>query len=167
MYGASKVEAERAGWKFVETEKPQFVFNTVLPNFAVGPLLNRDQFGSTSGWVRGLHEGDEEMTERTRTFPPQYNVDVRDVARTHVAALLESDVNSERLFAFAEPFNYSRIVEILKRINPSKQDYPPAVENEGQDLSTVDNARVIELLQRSGMPGFIGLEESLKDQLLG
>lgn len=96
VYGASKVEAEREGWNFVESEKPGFVFNTVLPNFAVGPLLNSDQFGSTSGWVRGVYEGDQELTERVRTFPPQYNVDVRDVALTHVAALLEPDVQNER-----------------------------------------------------------------------
>ena len=164
VYGASKVEAERAGWEFIRAGDRGFVLNTVLPNFAVGPLLNATQAGSTSGWVTGLYNGDEELSERMRTFPPQYNVDVRDVARVHVAALLEHDVKNERLFAFAEPYNYSRVVDILKKLDPSRQQYPLPVENEGHDLSTVDNARAVELLKRSGRAGFIGLEESLRAQ---
>ena len=167
VYGASKVEAERTGWEFMKNGSRHFVLNTVLPNFAVGPVLNSEQFGSTSGWVRGLYDGDEELSERMRTFPPQYNVDVRDVARVHVAALLETDVRSERLFAFAEPFNYSRVVEVLQKIDPSRQHYHPPLENEGQDLSVVDTARVTELFKRMGREGFINLEQSLREQFEG
>lgn len=141
-----------------------FVLNTVLPNFAIGPLLNKDQFGSTSGWIRGLYEKDPELTERVRTFPPQYNVDVRDVARVHVAALLEADVKNERLFAFAEPFNYSRVVDILKKLDPSRSDYPAPLADEGEDLSEVDTVRAIEMLKRYGQSGFTGLEQSLREQ---
>lgn len=165
VYGASKVEAERACWSFVKEKHPGFTLNTILPNFAVGPRLNSEQAGSTSGWVRGLYQGNSEDTETMLTFPPQYSVDVRDVARAHVSALLEADVKNERLFAFAEPYNYSRIVKILKDIDPSQQDYPPPPEGEGDDLSTVDNARVIELLKRSGGQGFIPLEQSIREQL--
>lgn len=165
VYGASKVEAERASWDFVKTKNPNFILNCVLPNFAVGPRLNISQHGSTSGWVRGLYEGESVGTEHMLTFPPQWSVDVRDVARAHVSALLEADVQNERLFAFAEPYNYSRIVEVLKKVDPSRQDYPPSPENEGQDLSTVDNIRVIELLKRDGREGFITLEQSLREQL--
>lgn len=164
VYGASKVKAEKAGWEFMRAGDRGFAFNTVLPNFAVGPLLNASQGGSTSVWVTGLYNGDEELTERVRKFPPQYNVDVRDVARVHVAALLEPDVENERLFAFAEPFNYSRVVDILRTIDPSRQEYPPPVENEGHDLSTVDTSRSVELLKRMNRPGFISLEESLRAQ---
>lgn len=39
VYSASKTEAEKAAWKWVEEKKPNFVLNTVLPNFNVsGPL---------------------------------------------------------------------------------------------------------------------------------
>ena len=100
-----------------------------------------------------------------RTFPPQWYVDVRDVARVHVAALLEADVQNERLFAFAGTYNYSKIVDILKKIDPSRQHYPPPVENEGEDLTTTDTDRPIELLKRIGRPGFIGMEESLRAQM--
>jgi nucleoside-diphosphate-sugar epimerase len=35
VYAASKTEAEKTAWKWVETHKPGFVLNTVLPNFNV------------------------------------------------------------------------------------------------------------------------------------
>lgn len=35
VYVASKIEAERAAWRWVEENKPKFAFNTVLPNFTV------------------------------------------------------------------------------------------------------------------------------------
>ena len=165
VYGASKVEAERAGWEFMKNENRNFVLNTVLPNFTIGPRLSKNQPGSTSGWVRGLFEGDVENTEMVRTFTPQWYVDVRDVARVHVAALLEADVQNERLFAFAGTYNYSKIVDILKKIDPSRQHYPPPVENEGEDWTTIDTDRPIELLKRIGRPGFIGMEESLRAQM--
>ncbi len=164
VYGASKVEGERAAWDFMKTENPEFILNTVLPNLNVGPRLNPKQGGSTSGWVQGLFEGDEQFTQMMLQFPPQYHVDVRDTAAIHVAALLEDDVKGERLFAFAEPYNYSMIVDILKKIDPSRS-FPAAPENEGVDLSTVDTARAEELLKRMGRDHFISFEQSLQEQL--
>lgn len=40
IYSASKTEAERAAWKWVEENKPNFVLNTVQPNFNVSRSLN-------------------------------------------------------------------------------------------------------------------------------
>ena len=165
VYGASKVQAEQAAWEFVKAEPRSFVLNTVLPNFAVGPRFDVTQPGSTSGWVRGLYEGDAGSSEQMRTFPPQWSVDVRDVARLHVAPLLELDVRNERIFAFAEPFNYSRVVSILKELDPSRQQYPPPLTDEGQDIMTIANSRAVELLKRTGRSGFIELKESLRAQL--
>jgi hypothetical protein len=39
VYCASKVGIERAGWKFVEENKPKFVFNAVLPNVNVSSFF--------------------------------------------------------------------------------------------------------------------------------
>ena len=57
-YMASKVEAEKAFWKFVEDEKPSFTANTVLPFTTFGPLLSAQQTGSTSAWLCSLYRGD-------------------------------------------------------------------------------------------------------------
>ena len=93
-----------------------------------------------------------------------YMVNVDDQARLHVAALLKEDVRGERLFAFAEPINYSTIVAALKKVNPGKTEYLAPPENEGRDLSTVSTGRAVEMLRRAGRSGFIGLEESLRVQ---
>jgi hypothetical protein len=44
VYSASKTEAERAAWKWVEEKKPGFVLNTVLPNFNVSSSLKHSEF---------------------------------------------------------------------------------------------------------------------------
>lgn len=51
VYSASKTAAERACWKFVEEEKPGFVFNTVLPNMNMGPVLDKAQTSPSAGWL--------------------------------------------------------------------------------------------------------------------
>ena len=161
VYGASKVTSERLAWDFAKAAK--FDFNTVLPNMNVGRILDPSQSASTAGWVKGLHEGDQGASQILQGFPPQYYVDVEDCALIHVAALLEPDVRNERLFAFAQPFNYSELVEALKEIDPSKSEYPPA-SNEDRDLSEVANGRALELLKRYGRADFKDLRTSLKEQ---
>lgn len=161
IYSASKVEGERAAWDFMEKEKPHFVLNTVCPNFNIGEILDKRQPGSSSGYIRALWEGNPQITGILQHFPPQFAIDVKDDARLHVAGLTMEDVKGERLLALTEPFNYSRWVESLKKIDPSK-DFPPAPENEGKDIGTVDMKRSIELLKRMGVAGLTPLDESVK-----
>ncbi|USW53393.1 Putative NAD-dependent epimerase/dehydratase, maoC-like dehydratase domain, Hydrophobin superfamily [Septoria linicola] len=162
VYGASKVESERAGWAFVKEHQPQFTFNTVNPNLVLGPILLPP--GSTGGMVQAIRDGDEEKANMIKHLPPQYMVHNKDVALLHLAALLESDVNNERLLAFAEPFTYGSIIKTFAKIDPS-WSHPEIPENEPQDLSTVDTSRAEELLKRYGRNGFAGLEETLREQL--
>jgi hypothetical protein len=56
VYSASKMQSEQAAWKFMEEEKPGFVFNTVLPNANIGYILSVEHQGypSTAGWIRAL-----------------------------------------------------------------------------------------------------------------
>ena len=62
-YVASKVEAERAVWKFVEEKKPHFKTNAVLPYTVFGPLLHAQQNASTDAWLFTLYAGNTEATE--------------------------------------------------------------------------------------------------------
>lgn len=39
VYAASKTQGEKAAWEWIKKNKPNFVFNTVLPSFNVRPLL--------------------------------------------------------------------------------------------------------------------------------
>src|SRR5579862_9360867 len=52
VYGASKTQAEKEAWQFIEKNKPGFVFNTVLPETAYGEILDPvNQQGSTGGFL--------------------------------------------------------------------------------------------------------------------
>lgn len=94
-------------------------------------------------------------------------VHARDVALLHLAALLEPDVAGERILAYAEPYNFSSLVDTLHRIDPErKYAEKPAEGQESRDLSVVDTNRGKELLRRYGrVEGFDGLEATLRDQL--
>lgn len=56
-YMASKVETEKALWKFVGEEQPGHVVSTVLWCTALGKILSQQQTGSSAGWVRQLYRG--------------------------------------------------------------------------------------------------------------
>ena len=93
-------------------------------------------------------------------------VNVKDVARLHVAALVEPDVQRERLFAFAEPFNYNDVMRTLRKLDP-KRKIPGDIEDDSRDFSTVDTKRSVELLKRMGRDGFTGLEDSVRENVGG
>ncbi|KAK0757255.1 hypothetical protein N5P37_009971 [Trichoderma harzianum] len=132
VYSASKTEGERTAWNWVKENKPSFTLNTVLPNCNVSLL------------------------------PPQYFVDVRDTARLHVAALLDPKIKEERIFAFAQEYNWTDVLNILRKLRPNRQ-FPLNPENEGRDYTQVaprDKAKKI-LQDFFGQPDWVSLEESL------
>lgn len=60
VYAASKLEAEKALWKFVKEEKPNFVANAVLPNVNWGRVI--DASGASGGMLPGI--------VKNGSFPP-------------------------------------------------------------------------------------------------
>lgn len=56
VYGASKAEAEKAFWKYVEEEKPHFRANTVLPDGTLGEVLTTQGSVSTGSWIRMVYQ---------------------------------------------------------------------------------------------------------------
>ncbi|KAL7928116.1 NAD(P)-binding protein [Trichoderma chlorosporum] len=160
IYAASKTEGEKTAWKWVADNKPSFVLNTVLPNCNFGQILVPEQMhGSTMGFVRNFFKRDYSAVE---LLPPQYFVDVKDTARLHVAALLDPNVNEQRIFAFAKAYNWTDVLTILRKLRPD-QEYPSNPENEGRDYTEViPMARAQKLLQSFfGQKSWTSLEESL------
>ncbi|KAF4959266.1 hypothetical protein FSARC_10782 [Fusarium sarcochroum] len=165
VYAASKTEAERAVWDFYrndETRRSDLIVNTVLPDTNFGKSLDPQNQGhqSTSAFIESLWNGTN--LEQLKYIPPQYFVDVQDTARLHVAGAILSDVQGERIFAWAEPFNFDSILTILRRQNPKKS----FVENfhSSRDLADVGQprSRSVELLQALGKSTFTSLEESIR-----
>ncbi|KAL8724254.1 MAG: hypothetical protein Q9181_006908 [Wetmoreana brouardii] len=162
VYSASKTQAEQEMWKFVKEQKPGFVLNCVLPNFNFGTVLSDKQAGSSAAAIKRIYEtGDMEFTHR---ILPQWMVDVQDTARLHVAALIDPDVENQRILAFAHPFNFNDILRILRKLYPSKE-FPGDIEGLGHDLSKIDNRPGVELLKKFGRPGWVSLEETVKDNV--
>lgn len=179
VYAASKTLAEKECWRFMQKEKPAFVLNAVLPNCCIGRILSTAQSASTAGWYKNLWEGDVDMLKFLRDdIPAQHYVNTTDVALLHVAALLEEDVQGERILAFAAPFNFNDTVALLEKIDAESSSSSGTgiststgtgtrryerIEDAPKDLKTVDTERAQELLRRYGRSGWTSLEQSLRE----
>ncbi|KAK3058389.1 hypothetical protein LTS18_011402, partial [Coniosporium uncinatum] len=160
IYAASKTEAERAVWKFVKEEKPAFVVNCVLPNANMGRAIPGGSVSSTGSWVPTVYKGG---LDSLKDFPPQYYINVTDDARLHVAAAVLEPIEGERVFAFAEPYNWNDIMDAIKKAKPDfKVQHIP----QDKDLSKVDTKLAVELLKKWwGQDGFTSLEEGVRQNL--
>ena len=94
-------------------------------------------------------------------------VNVEDVARLHAIALLDPEVQSDRLFACAHPIQWTDIIRLLRKYRPDNEKIPDPPENEGYDLKVVPPSKRAEGLLKEwfGQPGWVSLEQSIKDVL--
>lgn len=87
-------------------------------------------------------------------------MDVQDTGILHVAAVVLADVQDERIFGFAEPYNWDRILGILRRQNPD-HSFPDDFEGSAYPHTIKPRDRAEELLKIMGRPGWTSLEDSL------
>ncbi len=163
VYAASKTQAEREVWKFVKEKKPGFVVNTILPNFNMGAILSDRQSASTGAAVKNLYETGN-VEEVAKRYGPQWMVDVQDTARLHVAALVDPDVENQRILAFAHPFNWNDVLACLRKLAPGRT-FPDDVEDLERDLSQLDNQPSAEMLRKFGRSGWTTMEDSVRDNV--
>lgn len=182
VYAAMKTASEKAATKWVQENEPGFVFNTVvsrlsrksrdfpshtdiakLPNVNFSALLLPTHQGlpSTVEWAHIAWTG--QNVEMFKGFAgPQWYVHTVDCALIHVSALIYSDVDSERLFAFAEPWSFNKMMGIWRKMYPEKK-FPEDIEGLGEDKMKVPNQRAEELLKRVKGEGWNSLEKGLRD----
>lgn len=89
---------------------------------------------------------------------------MRDTARLHVAALIDPEVEGQRILAYAESFNNNDVLGVMRRLYPEKK-IPDDEEGLGRDLSRLDNKPGEELLKKFGREGWTNLEESVRDNV--
>ncbi|KAH7077719.1 hypothetical protein BKA63DRAFT_410328 [Paraphoma chrysanthemicola] len=161
VYAAMKSETEKEMWKWVKENKPHFVFNSVLPNANFGPLLVPEHQGlpSTVAWINSAFTG-ERFSELAAMVDPQWYISPIDDALLHVSALIHSDVDGERLFAYAERWNWNQILAILRKHYPQKT-FPDDVDGQKDDRVKPPNARAEEVLRWVKGEGWTSLEESV------
>ncbi|QIX01489.1 hypothetical protein AMS68_007006 [Peltaster fructicola] len=165
VYAASKVESEKALWKFAQEHKG-FEVNTVLPSLVIGPPAFAGQNLSTSGWLNALYSGPDEQTlGLLKSLQPALTVDVRDIARAHVAALLDTDVVGQRIVASTESGNITTWLNAMKKAFPEHKTWAAGNEVEPVDKTEVDNAPFRKLIKRQGRSDLLFAEESLRDQI--
>ncbi|OJJ96434.1 hypothetical protein ASPACDRAFT_46596 [Aspergillus aculeatus ATCC 16872] len=160
VYSACKMICEWEAWEWVRCHRPAFEFNTVVAAFAVGKILMDEIPGSTMNWVRGLLHGD--CTPMT-LVPPKWFVDVEDIARLFVIALLEPTVASERLFAFGESANWTDVLTILEQLQPENPLIPRPMPGELHDCADIQpRGRAMQLLREFyGQPGMTPIAMSI------
>ena len=163
-YAASKVQAEKALWKFVNEKKPHFAVNTVLPDFVCGPPLSAEHQGypSSIGFFKMLWEG---LPGETGWFMlrGQWMIDAADMARLHVAALAHPDAKNERIFAYGHRKTWTEWIKLLKQWYPDRT-YPQPMQHEPADLSNVTARPEAErYLKWLNGEGFKPMEESIRE----
>ncbi|WP_417309704.1 SDR family oxidoreductase [Devosia sp.] len=112
-YEASKTLAERAAWDFV-AEHPEIALTTINPGAVFGPPMD-SRYGSSLELVEQL------MTGKVPMAPPMdmVAVDVRDVARMHVAAIELDATKGERFAAVSGTYRFIEMGNMLKAWDPS------------------------------------------------
>jgi hypothetical protein len=141
-----------------------------LPNYTSGIILQPLSIpgvGSTARWVRDVfdHPFEEEFVSKLRDQDPQWQVDVEDIAKLHLSALIFDNVQNERLFGFAYPFNFNSFLRAFRSLAPERSflsDDPGQLEAS----TIVENRRSIELLRRFGGEGWVPFEESVRRSCL-
>ncbi|CAF1319762.1 unnamed protein product [Rotaria sordida] len=113
-YRASKVCAERAAWEFIEKEKPSFTIATICVPLVLGPSVNGfkslDDIHTSNAYIWSLITNGKDA--KVVHIPKE--IDVRDVAYTHVAALERMTETNERyLIAAPTSWNNQEIVDII------------------------------------------------------
>ncbi len=178
MYAIMKTETEKRMWKWVEENKPSFRFNTIvsltfdsskrvctnksqLPNANFGTRLvpKHQGYPSTVGWAHAAWTG-ENLAMMASFITPQWFISNQDTAILHISALIHSDVKSERLFGFAEPWSYNDLLAIYRKHYPERK-FPEDLKDVGVDRSHPPNQRAEEVLKWSKGSGWDGLEKTV------
>ncbi|MGO2639047.1 MAG: NAD-dependent epimerase/dehydratase family protein, partial [Enterococcus viikkiensis] len=161
-YEKSKLLAEKAAWKFIETEGKGLEFATINPVAIFGPSLDSHVSGSFD-LLKGIASGSMKVIPNI-----QLNVvDVRDVADLHIRAMSTPEAAGQRFIASTDGMiSMPEIAELLHRERPqlaatlSKRvmpnwmlkaaSYVNAMAKEGQFMAemnrNVSNAKAREVL---------------------
>jgi dihydroflavonol-4-reductase len=111
-YYASKTQAERAAWRFLETAKPGFDLVVINPFLVIGP-----------SYTKALNESNKIFVDMTKGVYPGVLalswgfVDVRDVARAHVLAL-ETPAAKGRYLCAGDILSMRETIAALREVLP-------------------------------------------------
>lgn len=151
-YTKSKTLAEQAAWDFIkdnEADKvPELV--SINPGGVFGPAIGENLSGASMSMVSQMLQGKIPMVPNV-AFPM---VDVRDVAKLHVAALKEEEAANQRFIATeTNPRSLQEMGEILNMLGYTGPSTRVAPNIMLKFLSFFDR-------EAAGMVGFLGMRVS-------
>ncbi|ETS85369.1 hypothetical protein PFICI_03394 [Pestalotiopsis fici W106-1] len=163
-YRGSKTFAERAGWEFVQAEKPGFDLVTINPPLVYGPVVHHlstlNNLNTSNQRIRDFIQGRYSM----QALPPTGTflwVDVRDVALAHMRAIQVPEAGNKRFFVVAGHCSNKRICDVIRQTHPKLSSLLPdnAIDDFPRDVYGYNNARAQDILGVKFRP----LEECIKD----
>ena len=116
-YFESKTLAEKAAWDFVDKlpEGEKFELATICPSFIMGPPLKKNETGTSVGFMKANMLG---QNPELRSDTMQ-SVDVRDVARAHVLAIVKPEAAGQRyILSQGEPTYSDYIRPVAAKYKP-------------------------------------------------
>ncbi|KFY71710.1 hypothetical protein V499_08112 [Pseudogymnoascus sp. VKM F-103] len=128
-YNVSKIRAESAAWEFMKSESPCFDLVVINPDIITGPMthpisgpksINETNHFAIASFIDGTHQQVEGVT-----FPFYHFVDVRDVARSHVDALTNTNASGQRILLISGLISPQLVVNIIRKNFPALRDRVP------------------------------------------
>ena len=113
-YRGAKKYAEKAAWEFVDERNPPFDIVTLCPSMTFGPIVHPisdvEKLNETNAMLWKIAQGQSLATARVPFW-----IDVRDLAKAHVEALLRPSAGGKRFLPRApERFSYDLAAEIIE-----------------------------------------------------
>lgn len=113
-YGA-KSFAEKLAWDFVKKENPNFKLAAVNPVYVFGPQVDPKNAKGKLNTSNELISGLLQLKEDNFDVDKGGYVDVRDVAKAHVAAVENDDATGKRLFLTGGKFSTQMMLDIINK----------------------------------------------------
>ncbi|WP_018148947.1 SDR family oxidoreductase [Henriciella marina] len=115
-YARSKTIAEKAAWDYVTGEGAGLELSVINPVAVLGPAMSKDVSSS-------LQLVSQPLEGKLPAFPKLSFgiIDVRDVARAHIEAMLRPEANGERFICAGDLLWMEEMGEVLRKAFPDRK----------------------------------------------
>ncbi|OKL57224.1 hypothetical protein UA08_07384 [Talaromyces atroroseus] len=162
VYMASKVEAEKALWKFAHDKSPRFTVNSISPVSIMGEYLNKRHAETSYSFIKMIYDG---RKKELALSPAVILNDVKDCALLHVAAVLDPEVRNARLVGWGEYCNWNDILAIMRRLYPERK-FMDDIPGLSRLQLTTDCSQSLALLEKwNGQQSWRSLEQTVTDNM--
>lgn len=173
-YSGSKTFAEKAAWDFWNANRDQvkFEMTVINPVFVFGPQAFDQNVGkklNASCEIINRYLNTTPETEVDQKKAGSF-IDVRDLARAHLAAFENAELAGQRLIVAAARFSFQDIVDVLNEDFPQLKGKiaigkPGAGKRRLKEISVLDNSKTKKLLGIDFMPFSKSIDDTV-DQIL-